>query len=303
MNQRPSFPVGYDKIRQGLAANNPGTPATEPHLAAALTETVAHPGHLVRAGLLLQAAEQHGLNPAAALQLALALEYWHQASLILDDLPCMDDGEQRRGLPCLHRTHGEATAILSALALVNRANTLVQRAYLAESAEVRATACALVDQALGATGMLCGQASDLRFRGGQQAAREVGRIAWQKTGALLWLALSLPVLSSTAWPQERRILRALCVYWALAYQAMDDLTDLSSPAGGSGKTTGRDAALRRPNLAIALGVPLARHRIERLLALANRRLQALTRRDTRWTYLREWHERLFLARYLLLAAA
>ena len=43
----------------------------------------------------------------------------------------------------------------------------------------------------------------------------------------------------------RRALHALAVYWALAYQAMDDFLDVAAPAGVSGKTAGRDAALRR----------------------------------------------------------
>ncbi len=292
-----------EAVARSLLANAPAESTTEPVLREALEKAVAHPGRMVRAGLIMAAAHNHGLRPAAAEQLACALEYWHQASLILDDLPCMDDAEQRRGLPCLHRTHGEATAILAALGLINRAYALVQRAYLSESVEVREQACALVESALGAAGILSGQAWDLRFGHGQGAPREVGRIAWRKTGALLWLALSLPLLPSGAWQRERRALRALGVYWALAYQAMDDLLDVSVPKGGSGKTPGRDAALNRPNLTIALGAPLTRRRIERLLARADTQVRQLCQRDPRWTYLADWHERLLLTRYRLFIAA
>jgi geranylgeranyl pyrophosphate synthase len=84
---------------------------------------------------------------------------------------------------------------------------------------------------------------------------------------------------------------------------MDDLLDVSAHAGSNGKTAGRDAALRRPNLTIALGVPLARRRIERLLAQADGRVQALCARDVQWTYLADWHELLFRARYRLSIAA
>ena len=303
MKKKPAPHDQQDFIAGILAANNPAAVASEPHLKAALTETLSHQGRLVRAGLVIQAAARHGLSGSATEQIACALEYWHQASLVFDDLPCMDDAERRRGMPCLHRTHGEATAILAALALINRAYALVQRAYALESAEVRQNACELVDVALGTSGMLGGQAEDLRFGSGERASREVGRIAWRKTGALLWLALSLPLLPSGMWQRERRNLRALSVYWALAYQAMDDLLDVSAQAGGSGKTAGRDAVLRRPNLTIALGMPLARRRIERLLAQADGRLRALCSRDVQWTYLADWHELLFMARYRLFIAA
>ena len=303
MNMSPTETAWHDQVLRQLAVNSPCVPATEPHLSAALAETLARPGRLVRARLILQAAERHGVSAAAAMQLACALEYWHQASLILDDLPCMDDAERRRGISCLHRTHGEATAILAALALVNRAYSLVQRAYQAESAEVRQTACELVDLALGTAGILCGQAWDLRFSGGRHSSHEVGRIAWRKTGALLWLALSLPLLPSGAWQRERKTLRALAVYWALAYQAMDDLLDVSAPAGSSGKTAARDAALRRPNLALALGVPSAARKVGRLISLAETRLQLLCQSDAKWTYLADWHEWIFMARYRRLVAA
>ena len=303
MSSQPTFPESGDFATRVLRGNNPGAEAAEPYLKSALVEAVARPGKLVRAGLILQAAARHGFDIPAAEQIACALEYWHQASLILDDLPCMDDAERRRGLPCLHRTHGEATAVLTALALINRAYSLVQRAFVTESAEVRQTAADLVDRALGSAGILGGQAQDLRFAGGQRTSSEVGRIAWRKTGALLSLALSLPLLPSGAWQQERRNLHALGVYWALAYQAMDDLLDVSVPAGAGGKTAGRDAKLQRPNLTIALGVPFVRRRIERLIAQAERRLEALRARDMKWTYLADWHEVLFLARYRLYIAA
>ena len=292
-----------DSFSRVLLHNNPGASATEPNLQAALAESVSNPGGLLRAGLVLSAAARHGLDSSRAEQLACALEYWHQASLILDDLPCMDDAERRRGLPCLHRTHGEATAVLAALALINRAYSLVQHAFSADSAEVRQTACDLVDHALGAAGILGGQAWDLRFGSATRAPREIGRIACRKTGALVWLALSLPLLSSGAWQEEQRSLRALSVYWALTYQGMDDLLDLAAVGRESGKTAGRDSALHRPNLSIAFGVPDARRRIERLLGQAELLVLALGSRDLKWTYLADWHARLFTSRYRLLIAA
>ncbi len=48
----------------------------------------------------------------------LAVEYFHTASLIADDLPCMDDDDQRREHPSLHKAFGEATAILATYALI-----------------------------------------------------------------------------------------------------------------------------------------------------------------------------------------
>ncbi len=49
---------------------------------------------------------------------ALAVEYFHTASLIADDLPCMDDDDERRDVPSLHKAFNEATAILATYALI-----------------------------------------------------------------------------------------------------------------------------------------------------------------------------------------
>src|SRR6202167_2596390 len=51
----------------------------------------------------------NGLNVYEA---ALAVEFFHTASLIADDLPCMDNDDERRDKPSLHKVYGEAIALL-----------------------------------------------------------------------------------------------------------------------------------------------------------------------------------------------
>ena len=54
--------------------------------------------------------------PAAA-----AVELVHSFSLVHDDLPALDDDEERRGQPSVWAAFGEATAILAGDALVAEA--------------------------------------------------------------------------------------------------------------------------------------------------------------------------------------
>lgn len=49
---------------------------------------------------------------------ALAVEFFHTASLIVDDLPCMDNDDERRNKPSLHKVYGESIAILASYALM-----------------------------------------------------------------------------------------------------------------------------------------------------------------------------------------
>ena len=284
--------VWSDTVSQELVAalieHAPTGPHAEPHLHAAITEAVARPGKLVRARLLLATIRAHGIDDETGLALATAVEYFHLSSLLLDDLPCMDDAVTRRGHVCAHRVHGEATAILAALAFINRAYALVGFALATQPGAIRLQAQACLDACLGSAGLVGGQARDLRFSSSDRSAREASRIALGKTGALLWLGLLFPALLAGPDREERRTLEALCIYWGLAFQALDDVQDVLATSIDAGKTTGRDRALVRPNLAVALGVPSARRRIHRLLAQAESRLDVLQQLRPAWGYLEQF---------------
>jgi geranylgeranyl pyrophosphate synthase len=250
-------------------------PDVEPGLRAALAWVVRAPGKGVRMNLVQAMALRFGLSAGKAERLACGVEYFHLASLVLDDLPAMDDAQSRRGQPCVHRVHGEASAILAALTLINRGYALTDEALAAAPARVRRAARGWVDRCLGLAGLVGGQARDLAFDPRTATARDVARIAAAKTGALFALAVFLPAELGRPAPAERRALRALCVYWGQLYQLEDDVADALAAEAVAGKTTGRDRALGRPNLVHALGLPAARRRQARLAALLRRTLARL----------------------------
>lgn len=70
----------------------------------------------------------HGLDVSEA---ALALEYFHTASLIADDLPCMDNDDERRSKPTVHKVFGETIALLSSYALITAAFEKIHKATCA----------------------------------------------------------------------------------------------------------------------------------------------------------------------------
>ncbi len=274
------------RLQRALFRHLPDAVRAEPALRAALRQGAEHPGKLVRGSLVFAAARRHGLAAPRATMLACAVEYFHTSSLLLDDLPCMDDAALRRGQPCVHRRHGEATAILAALALINRAYALVGRALVDRSRTERARATAWLDRTLGTAGLVGGQAWDLAFARTDRSAALVSRIAAGKTGALLTLAVQLPAVLARPSRAERQALDALCIYWGQLYQIADDFADLPSGAAGSGKTADRDRRLARPNLVVALGAARATARCRRLELLAARALARLRRAGgTRWDYL------------------
>jgi geranylgeranyl diphosphate synthase, type II len=58
---------------------------------------------------------------------ALSVEFFHTASLIADDLPCMDNDEERRDKPSLHKVYGETIALLASYALITAAFEMIHK--------------------------------------------------------------------------------------------------------------------------------------------------------------------------------
>src|SRR5256885_5856634 len=96
-------------------------------LRAPLQRALTSSGKRVRGILLIAAGESAGAKPEKLVDAAAAVEMIHASSLILDDLPSMDDALLRRGAPTLHREFGEDLAILAAVALLNHAYGLVSK--------------------------------------------------------------------------------------------------------------------------------------------------------------------------------
>jgi geranylgeranyl pyrophosphate synthase len=251
------------------------TSQTEPHLRGALEQTLAHPGSLVRAQLVFDMATAHGVAGDRARQLAVAVEYFHTASLLFDDLPCMDDATQRRGVPCVHRSHGEAAAVLAALGLINRAYALLWNAFAGSTPEQQTRASAYVEKCLGIEGVLNGQSHDLHFATQTGKRPTPQEIATGKTVTLIRLSLVLPALLGGATSTELKNLERLSAFWGLSYQILDDLKDVFHRPEQTGKTAARDASLNRPNLALAIGATKACRRLERLIRLGDTTLSRL----------------------------
>jgi geranylgeranyl diphosphate synthase type II len=270
-------------LMAGSVANGLGRmDRVEPRLAAALQDVLARPGSMVRATLAYLTGIEMGMREDCSRALGCGIEYLHTASLILDDLPAMDDARVRRGAACVHVVHGEAVAILAALALINRGYALLWQGIGSASPKRREMAGEWVDARLGVAGVLGGQAYDLSGWRGEQSAADVSAVAARKTGDLLRLTLVLPAIVGRATSKEIRMLDRLALLRGLAYQAADDVKDVLSPVEDSGKSGGRDEELGRPNLVAAEGLPAALRRFQRLNDMGDRVQAQLAGSSDRW---------------------
>jgi geranylgeranyl diphosphate synthase type II len=287
MDSAASRETMRSRLRSAFQAGLSMPSGTEGHLAGALRDTLQHPGSMVRAELAFRVACSFGLAEDRSENLAIAIEYFHTASLLFDDLPSMDDAKLRRGVPCAHHVHGEGAAILAALALINRAYSLIWKSVAGFSPEIQAAALTYLERQLGIAGLLNGQSQDLHYSRLAPRLLEPQSIAMGKTVSLIRLALVLPAIVGHARPAEIHLLDRLAVFWGLSYQTLDDLKDVLNGDEIYGKTAARDAFLDRPNLALTIGVPESFERVDRLINLACRAIARLVERRGRLAFLRE----------------
>ena len=169
------YQAGIDQALRSLVADD-GTVVTK-----AMTYTLEAPSKRVRPVLTLLAAELCGGSAARAMTAAAAMELVHTSSLILDDLPSMDDAALRRGRPANHVAFGAAVAILAAFGLLNHAYGALARGY---EPPLAAKLAALIADAIGSRGLIGGQALDLLATETDIDFDLLERIHREKTGAL-----------------------------------------------------------------------------------------------------------------------
>ncbi len=148
--------AGVDR-RLAELAPRPGT--APDRLVEAVRYALLAPGKRFRPMLTLLTATQFGATENTALDTACAFEMVHASSLILDDLPSMDNAGLRRGLPTIHRAYDEATAILAGVGLLNQAYAVIA-ADPHLTGELRAEIAGRIAGSVGFSGLIAGQAQD-----------------------------------------------------------------------------------------------------------------------------------------------
>nr|QHN60319.1 chloroplast geranyl diphosphate synthase small subunit II [Lavandula x intermedia] len=175
--------------------------------------------------MCVAACELFGGNRLAAFPTACALEMVHAASLIHDDLPCMDDDPSRRGLPSNHTIFGEDMAILAGDALFPLGfRHIVSHTPTDLVPETRLLrVIAEIARAVGSTGMAAGQFLDLE--GGPNA---VDFVQEKKFGEMGQCSAVCGGLLAGASDDEIEHLRKYGRAVGILYQVVDDIRDAKS---------------------------------------------------------------------------
>ncbi len=237
----------------------------------AMRYTLLAPGKRVRALLTLFAARHLGGSETLALSSACALEMVHAASLILDDLPAMDNASLRRGRPANHQAFGEATAILAAIGLLNRAFGVVAEDNMTDLA-ARTQLTAILSRSIGSEGLVAGQEQDLKWQQGEATRGDVELVHARKTGALFSAAAEMGAVAVSADDDRIALMRDFGMKLGLAFQILDDLIDANGTQESAGKNVAQDGD--SPSLVRVIGHDAAsreaRRYIEEAVSLIDR---------------------------------
>jgi geranylgeranyl diphosphate synthase type II len=266
--------VAFDKAFARVVPDLADGPPSKLHQA--MRHATLNGGKRIRPRLLLAVAEACNGGPMdedtaeLALRAAMAVELIHAASLVHDDLPCFDDADLRRGQPTVHRAFGEALAVLTGDALITLAFETLSD-YDGPNQRQALRIVRLLSEATGsARGIIGGQSLEL---GGPEAWSGEDSFAIdfvenyheKKTAALFDYATRAAALAVGVERDEQDQWGDVGTKLGLAFQLIDDLYDIHASEDETGKTTGRDRALQRPNGAILEGSEGAVRRLSELI--------------------------------------
>lgn len=164
------------------------------------------------------------------LDAAAAVEFFHSASLVADDLPCMDDDEWRRGRWTVHKKFGTATALMATFSLISEGFAALTRACRnfqtsrGNCCERTLLAFESASQCTGICGVTGGQYSDLYAR--ENVAEHIREILQQKTGSLFDMAFALGWLFGDGSIPLLPKIQELGKAFGTAFQICDDCDDL-----------------------------------------------------------------------------
>ncbi|MBQ3378856.1 MAG: polyprenyl synthetase family protein [Clostridia bacterium] len=219
-------------------------------------------GKRIRPMLCIEFCRVMGGDINAAMPFAAALEMLHTASLIHDDLPCMDDDDLRRGRPTNHKVFGEAMALLAGDALILKAFEYATKSSDKIPADRVVKAIKVFAEAAGSEGMTGGQVIDLKSEGLKIPIEKLDKLHKMKTGAMIRASVQMGCIAAGVC--EGKLYDAATEYSGhigLGFQIKDDILDVEGSTEKLGKAVGRDEKSNKSTYVTFYGVNGAKKKL------------------------------------------
>jgi len=230
-NSTDSIAVWQHAINQAIHSIE--WPAHPAPLYRPIQYTLEHGGKRLRPMLCLLGADVLGGSMADAMPAALAVELFHNFTLLHDDI--MDNAPLRRGRPTVFAAHGANSAILSGDAMMIAAYAQLQAYEGVRLAQLFSVLNRTADE------VCAGQQFDMDMEGRERVdTAEYMRMIRLKTAVLLGASLQMGAITAGASASAQKCLYDFGVLAGLAFQIQDDVLDVYGNPDSFGKKAGGD---------------------------------------------------------------
>ncbi|MHB2155325.1 polyprenyl synthetase family protein [Calditrichota bacterium GD2] len=237
-----------EEIDQRLQNDNP--------LIEALYKSAAYSaagGKRIRAVFVFYTGELFDVPQEKLINAACSIELIHAASLIMDDLPYMDDSQLRRGKPANHVVFGQDVALLASIGLISEGiQMILSDAHLTE--DERLKAAQVLSASFGFNGLAAGQFVDLKIKDKNVNFEIIEFINQKKTAALFSAAGKVAAIIGHANEDQAAAIQKFSEDIGFAFQIVDDMLDVIGEEKLVGKNIGQD----RMNFVKLVGMEQAR---------------------------------------------
>ena len=223
-----------------------------------LNYTLGLGGKRIRPALLLLANDLFGGKQALAIDAAIAIEIFHNFTLIHDDI--MDNAPIRRGKPTVFKKWNVNTAILSGDVMLVEAYKLISTCESVILPEVLKTFNKMAAE-------VCeGQQYDMNFETQQNITiDDYLKMIELKTAVLLGASLRIGALIANASVADVNHIYAFGQNIGIAFQLMDDLLDVYGNPEKFGKQVGGDIISNKKTYLLLKAKELAKHQLKKEL--------------------------------------
>ena len=198
------------------------------------------------------------------LPFAIAMEMVHNASLIHDDMPCIDNDDFRHGKPTNHKMYDECTALLAGDALFNYANIVITD-DLRDELDIKLISMkimALNEFVKAKDRMIAGEYYDTISEGKILTLEQLEYMHKNKTGALIKESVRIGALLGGASNQELQVLTTFAENIGLAFQIKDDILSEIGDSKKTGKPVGNDREMKKATYVTKYGLERAQEMLD-----------------------------------------
>ena len=227
-------------------------------------------GKRLRPILILSTYKLFRENYEICMPYAVAMEMIHNASLIHDDLPAIDNDNFRHGKPTNHKKFNESTALIAGDGLLNYSYIVISEDLknTTDSEELKLKLKVFNEFAIAVDRMIAGEYVDTEFEGKPISSDYLEYMHENKTAALIRMCVRIGAILGRAEEKELEELTKYASKIGLAFQVKDDILSEEGNELITGKPVGNDREKNKCTYVTKYGLQKAKEILEEIISEA-----------------------------------